>query len=151
MARGLGLDITRNLSEIIRQHDNPVPKVAQRYLTSPCLYNGKKFDLRYIVLVRRTNPSLIACVYNMFWTRLANKKYGLENLYDYECHFTVMNYSNYEMTQLDYKSFIHNMEKQYDIKWDNVQKDINAAMKGKYIVTMMIDAQVAYIFSILFF
>lgn len=130
MARGLGLDITRNLSEIIRQRDSSVPKIAQRYLTSPCLYNGKKFDLRYIVLVRRTEPNLIACAYNMFWTRLANKKYSLDELNDYECQFTVMNYSKYEMTQLDYKSFIFNMEKQYDIKWDVVQKDINAAMKN---------------------
>ncbi|KAI8641321.1 tubulin-tyrosine ligase family-domain-containing protein [Parasitella parasitica] len=129
-ARGLGLDITKNLSEIIRQHDNPVPKIAQRYLASPCLYNGKKFDLRYIVLVRHIEPDLIAFVYNMFWIRLANKKYDLESLDDYECQFTVMNYSNYAMTQLDYKSFIFNMEKQHDIKWDSVQKDINAAMKN---------------------
>ncbi|CEP11090.1 hypothetical protein [Parasitella parasitica] len=128
-ARGLGLDITKNLSEIIRQHDNSVPKIAQRYLVSPCLYNGKKFDLRYIVLVRRTEPNLIAFVYNMFWTRLANKKYSLDSLDDYECQFTVMNYSKYEMTQLDYKSFIHSMEKQHAIKWDVVQKDINNAMK----------------------
>ncbi|CAO0803653.1 unnamed protein product [Mucor circinelloides] len=129
MARGLGLDITNNLSEIVRQHDNPVPKIAQRYLVSPCLYNGKKFDLRYIVLVRRTEPNLLALVYNMFWTRLANKKYDMDNLDDYECQFTVMNYSKYEMTQLDHKSFIHNMEKQHSIKWDQVQKDINAAIK----------------------
>lgn len=131
MARGLNLDITNNLSEIIRQHDSTIPKIAQRYLVSPCLYNGKKFDLRYIVLVRRAEPDLVACVYNMFWTRLANKKYNLEDLDDYECQFTVMNYSKYEMTQLDYKSFIHNMEKQYPIKWDTIQKDINNAMKSK--------------------
>ncbi|KAG2236013.1 hypothetical protein INT48_008105 [Thamnidium elegans] len=130
MARGLNLDITDNLAEIVRQHDSTIPKIAQRYLVSPCLYNGKKFDLRYIVLVRRAEPDLVACVYNMFWTRLANKKYNLEDLDDYECQFTVMNYSKYEMTQLDYKSFIHNMEKQYPIKWDTVQKDINNAMKN---------------------
>lgn len=133
MARGLGLDITNNLSELIRQHDSPIPKIAQRYILSPCLYNGKKFDLRYIVLVRKTQPGLVACVYNMFWTRLANKKFNLDDLQDYERQFTVMNYSNYEMTQLDDKSFIHNMEKQYDIKWDTVQKDINAVIKGKFL------------------
>lgn len=129
MARGLGLAITRNLSEMIRQRDNSVPKIVQRYLTSPCLYNGKKFDLRYIVLVRRTEPHLIACAYNMFWTRLANKKFSLDEINDYECQFTVMNYSKYEMTQLDYKSFIYNMEKQHNIQWDSVQKDIHAAIK----------------------
>ncbi|KAI8882515.1 TTL-domain-containing protein, partial [Backusella circina FSU 941] len=128
-ARGIGLDITSNLSELIRQHDNSIPKIAQLYETSPCLYNGKKFDLRYIVLVRRINPTLISCVYNMFWVRLANKKFGLDNLDDYERHFTVMNYSNYQMTQLDHKSFIHNMEKQHDIKWDPIQKEINQSIK----------------------
>lgn len=118
------------------------------------MYNQKKFDLRYIVLVRRTKPDLVACVYNMFWIRLANKKFNLgmchatnstdmapkiltihiEDLDDYERQFTVMNYSNYQMTQLDYKSFIHNMEKQHSIQWDSVQKDINRAMKGRLLL-----------------
>ncbi|KAI8381422.1 tubulin-tyrosine ligase family-domain-containing protein [Radiomyces spectabilis] len=129
-ARGLEISISRSLSEIIRQHDNAVPKIAQRYLTTPCLYNGKKFDLRYIVLVRHIQPTMVACVYNMFWIRLANKKFDLEDLSDYERQFTVMNYSNFQMTQLDYKSFIFNMEKQHKIQWDGVQRDINQAMKG---------------------
>ncbi|RCI04396.1 Tubulin--tyrosine ligase-like protein 12 [Rhizopus stolonifer] len=128
-ARGIGLNITRNLSEIIRCHDDTTPRIAQRYLTSPCLYNGKKFDLRYIVLVRKVEPHLIVSVYNMFWIRLANKKFNLEDLSDYERQFTVMNYSTYQMTQLDYKSFIQNMEKQYPIQWQNVQQDINAVIK----------------------
>ena len=42
-----------------------------------------------------------------------------------------MNYSNFPMTQLDYKSFIHNMEKQHSIEWTKVQNDINHAIKGK--------------------
>ncbi|ORY99370.1 tubulin-tyrosine ligase family-domain-containing protein [Syncephalastrum racemosum] len=128
-ARGLEISVSGSLPYLIRQHDAPTPKIVQRYLTQPCLYNQKKFDLRYIVLVRRTKPELVACVYNMFWIRLANKKFNLEDLDDYERQFTVMNYSNYQMTQLDYKSFIHNMEKQHSIQWDGVQKDINRAMK----------------------
>ena len=35
------------------------------------------------------------------------------------------------MTQLDYKSFIHNMEKEHSIEWTKVQNDINHAIKGK--------------------
>ncbi|KAG0169165.1 hypothetical protein DFQ30_003893 [Apophysomyces sp. BC1015] len=128
-ARGLEISISTSLPEIIRQHDSSTPKIAQRYLTKPCLYNGKKFDLRYIVLLRRIKPTMVACVYNMFWIRLANKKFHLDDLNDYERQFTVMNYSNYQMTQLDYKSFIHNIEKQHSVDWSNVQKDINNAMK----------------------
>lgn len=133
------------MSEIIRQHDNSIPKIVQAYETSPCLYNGKKFDLRYIVLVRRINPTLVACVYNMFWVRFANKKFGLDNLDDYERHFTVMNYSNYQMTQLDHKSFINNMEKQHDIKWDPIQAEINQRIKGKYLVASCIYIDVSYL------
>ncbi|KAI9251244.1 tubulin-tyrosine ligase family-domain-containing protein [Sporodiniella umbellata] len=128
-ARGIGLNITRNLSEIIRCHDDTTPRIAQRYLTSPCLYHGKKFDLRYIVLVRQSKPYLVAGVYNMFWIRLANKKFNLKDLNDYERQFTVMNYSTFQMTQLDDKSFIRNMEKQYPIQWENVQQDIHQVMK----------------------
>ncbi|KAI9008955.1 tubulin-tyrosine ligase family-domain-containing protein, partial [Phycomyces nitens] len=129
LARGIDISISRSLPELIRTHDSAVPMIAQKYLTKPCLYNGKKFDLRYIVLLRKIEPTMIACVYNMFWIRLANKKFNLDDLDDYERQFTVMNYSQYEMTQLDYKSFIYHMEKENNIKWADVQKDINQAMK----------------------
>lgn len=111
-------------------HDDSTPRIIQRYLASPCLYNGKKFDLRYIVLVRQAHPDLVACVYNMFWVRLANKKFDLTDLQDYERQFTVMNYTNYQMTQLDHKSFIQNMEKQHSVKWDNIQQEIYAVIRG---------------------
>ncbi|KAL0091012.1 tubulin-tyrosine ligase family-domain-containing protein [Phycomyces blakesleeanus] len=132
LARGIDISINRSLPELIRTHDSAVPMIAQKYLTKPCLYNGKKFDLRYIVLLRQIEPTMIACVYNMFWIRLANKKFNLDDLDDYERQFTVMNYSKYEMTQLDYKSFIYHMEKENNIKWADVQNDINQAMKGNY-------------------
>ncbi|ORE17065.1 hypothetical protein BCV71DRAFT_244248 [Rhizopus microsporus] len=129
-ARGIGVRIVKNLSEAIRLHDDSTPRIIQRYLTSPCLYNGKKFDLRYIVLVRQVHPNLVACVYNMFWVRLANKKFDLTDLQDYERQFTVMNYTNYQMTQLDHKSFIQNMEKQHSVKWDNIQQEVYAVIRG---------------------
>lgn len=44
-----------------------------------------------------------------------------------------MNYSNYQMTQLHYQTFIQNIEKEHKIKWADVQKDINVAIKGKRI------------------
>jgi hypothetical protein len=56
----------------------------------------------------------------------------LDNVDDYEKHFTVMNYSNYQMTQVHYQTFIQNVEKEHkDLKWASVQKDINSAIKGK--------------------
>ncbi|KAI9497822.1 tubulin-tyrosine ligase family-domain-containing protein [Zychaea mexicana] len=129
-ARGLEISVSRDLPKLIRQHDSPTPKIAQRYLVKPCLYNSKKFDLRYIVLV--TSDGTVN-VYKMFWIRLANKKYNTDDLDDYEAQFTVMNYSNYQMTQLDYKSFIHNIEKQHSIDWSKVQNDINGAIKDVFL------------------
>ncbi len=32
------------------------PKVASTYLTNPALYDGKKFDLRYVVLLKSVQP-----------------------------------------------------------------------------------------------
>jgi hypothetical protein len=43
-----------------------------------------------------------------------------------------MNYSNYQMTQVHYQTFIKNMEKEHaGLNWASVQKEINGAMKGK--------------------
>ena len=63
-----------------------------------------------------------------------NMGFYTENLDDYECQFTVMNYSNFPMTQLDYKSFIHNIEKQHNIQWDPIQEGIHGAIKGRWLI-----------------
>ena len=89
----------------------------------------------------------------MFWIRLANKKYDkskcstsslfgnqmrkiyslyclVDSVDDYEKHFTVMNYSNYQTTQVHYQTFIQNIEKEHKLQWSKVQKEINVAIKG---------------------
>jgi tubulin--tyrosine ligase-like protein 12 len=64
------------------------PKIASQYLSRPALYKGRKFDLRYIIMVRSLQP-LEMYVYRMFWIRAANKPFSLDHLDDYEKHFTV--------------------------------------------------------------
>ncbi len=64
------------------------PKIASQYLSRPALYKGRKFDLRYIIMVRSLQP-LEMYVYRMFWIRAANKPFSLDQLDDYEKHFTV--------------------------------------------------------------
>ncbi|CAO3695287.1 unnamed protein product [Umbelopsis ramanniana] len=128
-ARGMDIGIAESLPQAVRQRETATPKIVQEYVDKPLLYHDRKFDLRYIVLLQQTQP-MIACVYNMFWIRLANKKYDMHNLDDYEKHFTVMNYSNYQMTQIHYQEFIKNIEKEHKgLKWADVQKDINVAIK----------------------
>ncbi|KAH8549063.1 tubulin-tyrosine ligase family-domain-containing protein [Umbelopsis sp. PMI_123] len=132
-ARGMDISIAETLPQAIRQRETVTPKIVQEYIDKPLLYRGRKFDLRYIVLLQQTQP-MIACVYNMFWIRLANKKYDKHNVDDYEKHFTVMNYTNYQMTQIHYLEFIRNIEKEHkDLRWASIQNDINTAIKGKMI------------------
>lgn len=83
----------------------------------------------------------------MFWIRLANVEYSLDEFDNYEKHFTVsyniifmanivtngliqvMNYSRYQMTQLLYTDFIKSFEEQYpNTPWTAVQTKINKAI-----------------------
>uniref|UniRef100_A0A2P2LZM1 Uncharacterized protein MANES_03G040400 n=1 Tax=Rhizophora mucronata TaxID=61149 RepID=A0A2P2LZM1_RHIMU len=90
MARTIDTTVTDNLSAIIRLMETG-PKICQKYIEHPALFQGKKFDLRYIVLVRSINP-LELFLADVFWVRLANNRYTLDkhSYFEYETHFTVM-------------------------------------------------------------
>ena len=113
----------------------------------PILYEGRKFDLRYIVLLKYIDTKNFELyVYNMFWIRLANQQYSLDNFEEYEKHFTVMNYSKFNLTQLHYKDFIKSIENQYPgIKWDVVQDKINKAFKQAFYAASVQDPPLGYV------
>jgi tubulin--tyrosine ligase-like protein 12 len=118
--------ITNDLNCMLRLADSG-PKVACKYLDDPVLYHGRKFDLRFIVLVPSTQP-LRVLMHKMFWIRLGNNKFLItdDNLHVYETHFTVMNYSKHNLTQLWFTDFIREFEAQYPhLKWADIQRDIN--------------------------
>ncbi|KAG0283369.1 hypothetical protein BGZ97_008573, partial [Linnemannia gamsii] len=140
LARGLQITIQEDLAPLVRLRDTG-PKIAQEYIQTPVLYEGRKFDLRYIVLLKATHkvegdPSqgyeFQVMVYKMFWIRLANHAFDLDDFENYEKHFTVMNYGNYNLTQLLYTKFIENFEKEHadKKKWSEIQADINEAIKS---------------------
>ena len=65
MARTIDTTVTGNLTAIIRLMETG-PKICQKYIEHPALFNGKKFDLRYIVFVRSMQP-LEIFLSDIFW------------------------------------------------------------------------------------
>lgn len=65
MARTIDTTVTGDLSAIIRLMETG-PKICQKYIEQPALFKGRKFDLRYVVLVRSMNPVEIF-LYDVFW------------------------------------------------------------------------------------
>jgi len=57
-------------------------------ITRPCLFDRRKFDLRFIIVVKSLEP-FEAYVYNVFWIRFANIPFSLTKFDEYQRHFTV--------------------------------------------------------------
>jgi len=137
-ARSLDSYISDNLSCLLRMSETG-PKIITKYIENPVTYEGRKFDLRYCVLLKSVEPFEVY-VYNYFWIRLANVQYGLTDFENYEKHFTVMNYTPHNMTQLMCPEFMKGMESQYNIKWEDVQKKINEMCKKVFQAAVANDA-----------
>eukprot|EP00455_Lapot_gusevi_P036465 TRINITY_DN4059_c0_g1_i11.p1 TRINITY_DN4059_c0_g1~~TRINITY_DN4059_c0_g1_i11.p1 ORF type:complete len:856 (+),score=223.63 TRINITY_DN4059_c0_g1_i11:130-2568(+) len=119
----VGHTITQNVAQIIRLSEAE-PIIIQKYIDRPLTFSGRKFDLRFIVLVRSVEP-LQLFVYNTFWIRLSNKQFEMKGFEDYETHFTVMNYSQFQMTQIWYYDFVSQLQSQYpEMDWSVVQTKI---------------------------
>ncbi|KAI4545808.1 tubulin--tyrosine ligase-like protein 12 [Ovis aries] len=134
LARSLDTHITKNLHSIVR-HRESSPKVVSKYIESPVLFLREdvgrvKFDIRYILLLRSVKP-LRLFVYDVFWLRFSNRPFALNDLDDYEKHFTVMNYDpEAVLKQVHYNEFIPEFEKQYpEFPWKSVQAEIFQAFK----------------------
>ncbi|KAK3040364.1 hypothetical protein RJ639_026769, partial [Escallonia herrerae] len=116
MARTIDTTVTGNLSAIIRLMETG-PKICQKYIERPALFKGKKFDLRYIVLVRSINPLEIFLT-DIFWVRLAPNEYSLDkhSFFEYETHFTVMNYRG-RLNNVKTPEFVEEFEQEHQVKW----------------------------------
>lgn len=68
MARTLDTTVTSSLPALIRLVETG-PKIAQKYVDPPALFQGRKFDLRYIVLLRSLLP-LEVYLCDVFWVGL---------------------------------------------------------------------------------
>ncbi|KAI8074720.1 tubulin-tyrosine ligase family-domain-containing protein [Gongronella butleri] len=124
--------IASGIAEVVRQIDLPSPVVAQHYVPQPCLYNGKKFTLQFVAVLRQYQPGApaLAALYRRFWVRLANKKYLKDQADDdRDAHLLDSPIGAYQMTQLDHASFTRNMEKEHSIQWPDVQASIQQVIQ----------------------
>ncbi|PWA79098.1 tubulin-tyrosine ligase [Artemisia annua] len=128
MARTIDTTVTGNLSAIIRLMETG-PKICQKYIEQPALFRGKKFDLRYIVLVRSINP-LELFITDVFWVRLANNTYTLDkkSLFEYETHFTVMNYRG-TLNHMNTPEFVKEFEQEHQVKWSDIHSRVKQMIR----------------------
>ncbi|KAK7281295.1 hypothetical protein RIF29_09135 [Crotalaria pallida] len=131
MARTIDTTVTDNLPAIIRLMETG-PKICQKYIEHPALFQGKKFDLRYIVLVRSMHP-LEIFLSDCFWVRIANNKYSLErsSFFEYETHFTVMNYRG-RINMKNIKDFVREFEEEHQVKWLDIHGRVRNMIRSVF-------------------
>ncbi|GLT68020.1 hypothetical protein SLA2020_402840 [Shorea laevis] len=131
MARTIDTSVTDNLTAIIRLMETG-PKICQKYIEHPALFNGRKFDLRYIVLVRSMNP-LEIFLSDVFWVRLANNPYSLEkhSFFEYETHFTVMNYRG-RFSHKYTPEFVTEFEQEHQVKWLEIHQRVRKMIRSVF-------------------
>ncbi|KAI3851075.1 hypothetical protein MKW92_045490 [Papaver armeniacum] len=131
MARTIDTTVTSNISAIIRLMETG-PKICQKYIERPALFSGRKFDLRYIVLVRQIQP-LELFLSDVFWVRLANNQYSVDEktLFEYETHFTVMNYIG-KLNHMNTPDFVKEFEKEHNVNWLDIHQSIKKMIRAVF-------------------
>ena len=129
LTRAASMVVSNSTAEILK-HASGQYRLAQRYLWNPLNIFGCKFDLRFIILLKSVKPFELFA-YKVFWPRLAPKKWALDDLSDYERHFTVMNYvSPDKVTHKTYVDFIEQFKiENKGIEWEEVLQRIYNAIR----------------------
>jgi tubulin--tyrosine ligase-like protein 12 len=136
MARSMDTWVSANLDQMLRVSESG-PKIAQKYIERPCLFRGRKFDMRFVLLVKSVLP-LEVYTYEEFYTRHSNNQFEMDegSFSTYETHFTVMNYSEgVKLTNIRYYDFEKefNEENAGKITFAEVRTRIHEAMKKIFI------------------
>ena len=72
-SRGQGVRVDASLAPALAV-DEACPRVAQRYVRDVALYRGRKFDVRFLVLVRRLEgDALCARLWRDFWVGIKQR------------------------------------------------------------------------------
>lgn len=88
--------------------------MAQKYIDRPITFDGRKIDLRYVVMLKSLMP-LQLYIHNEFFIRFSNNQYTMveSTFSEYETHFTVMNYGGKAMTNLRCTEFMQQFNIEY--------------------------------------
>lgn len=81
--------ITSSLSCALR-HLESAPRLASKYVSQPALYQGRKFDLRFYIIVHSLSPLKVYRYDPLFIVRCANGQYESGSWETYQKHFTLM-------------------------------------------------------------
>lgn len=135
LARSLDTHVTNDLNQILRLQTSG-PKMAQKYIDRPVLFTRPdtgakvKFDLRFMLLVKSVGEPAVAHIYSNFFVRFANKPFALDQLDEYEKHFTVMNYGEHlDLFHMKCDEFLELWRKEYPMQpWMRIEEDIRGML-----------------------
>jgi tubulin--tyrosine ligase-like protein 12 len=101
--------ITNNLDQIIRTIETG-PKVIQKYIERPLLCKGRKFDMRYIIVMKSAVP-LEVYMHKTFYARCSVKDFTMccTKFADKEYHHAM-----YEQYNAEYNIFGEEYEKYFN-------------------------------------
>lgn len=133
---GKGISIFNDISAITKTA-NSIPCICSKYIINPLLFDGKKFDLRFIILFKYDvmwnthKPDIY--LYDTFWTRFANNAFDLDDLTNYETHFTVMNYGH-KLTKLLDTDFITQFDDKFGktCTWSSMKEKIEVLISRAF-------------------
>eukprot|EP01043_Picozoa_sp_COSAG02_P042564 COSAG02_NODE_3627_length_6451_cov_5.110202_2_plen_284_part_00 len=101
MSRSRGVIVADSLAVLVEACTEAIaensPAVVSRYVLQPALYRGRKFDLRFVVALRRVHPLLLS-VYDGWLVRTADEEYSVEDYTNLRKHLTVMQYLDESMS-----------------------------------------------------
>jgi len=130
LARGLQIQVTNDLNEIIRLRETSTPMIVSKYIEDPVLYHRNdinsdvKFTYRVYVLLKSVLP-LKLFVSKLTRLHFANKQFELKDFDEYEKHFTVMNYfqGGENLKEITLTEFASNFNHQNpDQNWNKILK-----------------------------
>ncbi|ORX42260.1 TTL-domain-containing protein, partial [Piromyces finnis] len=118
-------------------------EIVTKYISNPLLINGKKFDLRFHVLVTGHNPLKIY-VHSNGWAKVSSEKYDidldqLDNIFKHvtNLYLNKKNKNNFKVKEsvVSFEKIKKYLKKEYKLNFSEIEKKVNDIII-KSIITM---------------